>query len=359
MKIVLTDETAYGYALDSTSATGNGKWQCLLARALTKAGWSVVVGVREQLSPGQEESVGGIRFVGMEKGSLIKAWSKLLTKERPDWWYWQGSDPLWGAMLLVAKAKGVRGIFSTSFDSDVLPRQALTRRQRWWPLYAWGLRSVERIFVQHSGQMSALNQRLRAKTEIVPGLVPLSEVVKSRAQRGNYVAWVAVIRQPKRPDLLIEMARKTPDLRYIVCGGTTKHRSPAGYGERFVEELKSLPNVDYLGQVPPAKAQEIIANAAVLLCTSDQEGFPNTFLESWSAGTPVVSLMIDPGGVIRERGLGMVSDTVERAIADVRSLVNSSETFESVSTRARTYIEEVHSDAAVIKVFNKSIQGAA
>jgi glycosyltransferase involved in cell wall biosynthesis len=123
----------------------------------------------------------------------------------------------------------------------------------------------------------------------------------------------------------------------------------------MVAELRSLPNVEYLGNVPPVRAQEIIANARVLLCTSDQEGFPNTFLEAWSAGTPVISLMIDPGGVIRTKGLGFVSGTMEQAVSNIYRIADSRETFDAISMRARRYIEECHSDAAVIRAFNKAL----
>jgi glycosyltransferase involved in cell wall biosynthesis len=124
-------------------------------------------------------------------------------------------------------------------------------------------------------------------------------------------------------------------------------------------DLRSLPNIEYLGNVSPARAQEVIANAATLLCTSDQEGFPNTFLEAWSAGTPVTTLMIDPGCVIREKGLGLVSGTVDRAVTDIQKLMACPETFEALSQRARRYIEEEHSDAAVVRVFNKAVLGKA
>jgi glycosyltransferase involved in cell wall biosynthesis len=257
--------------------------------------------------------------------------------------------------MLISKIKRVRGIFSAAFDRDVRPRTALTRRRHLWPLYAWSLSAVERIFVQHRQQLSDLNQKLHRKASIIPGVVTLQPNWKPQSERGKYVAWTAVMRQPKRPDLLIEMAQKSPDLKYVVCGGVSTHRTPSGYGESIVAKLKSLPNVEYLGQVAPAQSLEIIGNATALVSTSDQEGFPNTFLEAWSAGTPVVSLSVDPGGVIRDRGLGFVSGAVEQAICDVRHLLNSPEGFATAAGRARKYIEEVHSDAAVAQAFNRAV----
>ena len=81
-----------------------------------------------------------------------------------------------------------------------------------------------------------------------------------------------------------------------------------------MQELRATPNIEYLGHVAPEKAEQVIAGAAVFLSTSDEEGFPNTFVQAWSSGTPVVSLKIDPDRIIERLGLGTVSENVERAI---------------------------------------------
>ena len=74
------------------------------------------------------------------------------------------------------------------------------------------------------------------------------------------------------------------------------------YRDRVLDELRATPNIEYLGQVAPERAQQLMADAALLLSTSDEEGFPNTFVQAWSSGTPVVSLKVDPDGVIQVSG---------------------------------------------------------
>src|SRR5437899_977293 len=104
--------------------------------------------------------------------------------------------------------------------------------------------------------------------------------VKPHAERERYVAWVAMLRQHKRPDVLIEIARKLPAIRFVVCGGPSTLMSAPDYSERIINELRKTANIEYLGQVPPDKAQQLIAEAALLLSTSDTEGFPNTFVQA-------------------------------------------------------------------------------
>jgi glycosyltransferase involved in cell wall biosynthesis len=255
----------------------------------------------------------------------------------------------------LARLAGVRTIFSAAFDRDVTPRSALSWRRRWWPLYAAGLSLADRIFLQHSGQLSALPGRWRAKARIVRSIAASEGAPTPHADRDGHVAWVGMLRQPKRPDVLIEIARRLPLIRFVVCGGTTRHRSPETFGEDVASRLRALPNVTYLGQVPPDRCREVVSNASVLLSTSDEEGFPNTFLEAWSNGTPVVSLHVDPDGVIEQKGLGTVSRGVERAAADVSALVMATSRREAIGVRARRYVAECHSEQVVVEAFERAI----
>jgi len=166
-----------------------------------------------------------------------------------------------------------------------------------------------------------------------------------------------MLRQPKRPDLLIEIARRTPAVRYLVCGGPTLFFSPAERSERLVEAMRAQPNIEFLGRVAPERAQHIIANAAVLLSTSDAEGFPNTFLEAWSSGTPVVSLTIDPDGIIEQHRLGTVAGTVDRAAEDIIGLVRSPRRRDDIAARGYRYVAVAHSEAAVAEIVERAVAG--
>jgi len=356
VKIAFANDVLYAYASEDAGAVGGAeRQQWLLARALAQKGWEAVVGVRHKLKPGNRRTIDGVEFVGVGQDHALIAWRRLLLSERPDWWYRRSADHLLGPAMEMAKWTGVRTIFSAAFDSDVLPRRALTRRQRWWPLYAWGLERADRIFVQHERQLSLLPSRWRSKTVLVPSIAAETVTVKDHANRQKYVAWAAMLRQPKRPDLLIDIARKAPDLTFVVCGEPTAHRSPQGYGEKIVETLRSLPNVDYRGRVSPADARQIIAEAAAYLLTSDEEGFPNTFLEAWSGGTPVVSLQVDPGGTMARERIGLVTGSTERTVSALRSLVDSPQQRQEIALRATHYVTGAHSEEAAIAAFELAL----
>ena len=124
---------------------------------------------------------------------------------------------------------------------------------------------------------------------------------------------------------------------------------------RMVEALTRLQNVDYRGRVSPDEAMDVIANAALLLCTSDEEGFPNTFTQAWASGTPIVTLKVDPDSIIEKMGFGAVSGSVEGAATDIKSLVASPERREDIAGRAQRYISERHNEAVVVEIFNNTL----
>ena len=95
-----------------------------------------------------------------------------------------------------------------------------------------------------------------------------------------------MLRQPKRPDLLIEIAKRLPQIKYVVCGGTQPTDHHRDTVRQSSNDFVELSNIEFRGQVAPVEAERVIAEAAVLLCTSDQEGFPNTFLQAWSYWYP-------------------------------------------------------------------------
>ena len=207
MKIAFLNNVAYEYAMGGTNAIGGSERNIWFhSRALAAAGWSVQIGVRGSLPANERKTIEGVEYVGLTQEQPLISWYRFLSSERPDWLYWGGASHLWGPVVEIAKLAGVRTVFHTAFDADVQPSRAVFRRSRWWPLYAWGLWRTDKIFVQHTGQLTMLHPSLQSKACILPKVCPLTPAVKMHSERQKYVAWVATMRQHKRPDLLVEIA---------------------------------------------------------------------------------------------------------------------------------------------------------
>lgn len=342
LKLLIYNRGAYAYATHSPEATGGAeKQQWLVAKTLAARGHEIVVLVPGD-SPLQVSAQDGVRFVPCSPGNPFLHISSFLRQERPDWWYWRCSTYILGPVFFIARLLGISTVFACAFDTDCQPARALARRKGLWPLYAWGLQQANRILVQHPQQQALLPRRFQAKAVPVNNIVEI-EPVEKVWQDSTYVAWVGALRAPKRPHLLLDIARALPDLKFVVCGPAASHRSPQGYSQNVIQGFKQLPNVEYRGHVPPAEARAVIAGATALLSTAAQEGFPNTFLEAWGSGVPVLSLDVDPGNIIAGHGLGYVVSSVEGAIDELRAWAGDMNRVCEMGQNGRQYIVQKHS----------------
>ena len=124
------------------------------------------------------------------------------------------------------------------------------------------------------------------------------------------ILWIGRIDRVKRPDRFLDVVEACPDLEFDLVG-------PAGgdpYAREISERAACYPNLRVHGGVPRDDVPMYYRKAACLCSTSDVEGFPNTFLEAWSYGIPVVST-IDPDDLILEKGLGSVARNVPELVA--------------------------------------------
>jgi glycosyltransferase involved in cell wall biosynthesis len=92
--------------------------------------------------------------------------------------------------------------------------------------------------------------------------------------------------------------------------------------------------------------------ASCLCCTSTYEGFPNTFLEAFSHGVPVVST-VDPDGVLAGQRLGAVAQDAPGVLAALRTLLGSTARWQEASDNARQYYVEHHALDAVLPQFEQ------
>ena len=344
MKIIFDNSRIYSYAMNDPKAIGGAeRQQWLLARALARRSCEVVVYNRGDESR-EKCIIEGVIFKWITPSHPLRAWPKILKKEKAEWWYWRCSDYYLGILAPLAHMYGTKVAFACAFDADCQPTKALARRSYLWPLYFMGLKSVNRIIVQHAAQKALLPRTFQHKAHLVPSIAPATHKIPNREK---YVAWVGVLRESKRPHLLIELANRLPDVRFVVCGPTSLHRTSVGYANSIVGLLKSCKNIEYKGQVSPDEAQEIISHSSMLLSTSKAEGFPNTLLQAWGASVPVVSLELDPGKAISRVGGGFVADSLDELVNIIPKFFSNVTSNQELGERGYLYIKANHSEDVV------------
>jgi glycosyltransferase involved in cell wall biosynthesis len=84
--------------------------------------------------------------------------------------------------------------------------------------------------------------------------------------------------------------------------------------------------------------------------TSDTEGFPNSYLQAWIRGTPLVAFF-DPDGVIVREGLGAAPRSLDEMVSAVDSLLTDRERWQATSARARGYMAREFDEATILQPY--------
>ena len=109
-------------------------------------------------------------------------------------------------------------------------------------------------------------------------------------------------------------------------------------------------NVTFHGRLSYRNADQLYGRAKVLVNTSDVEGFPNSYLQAWIKGVPVVTL-IDPDRIIEREGLGVAAGSATQIPAAVRHLLSDPTAWKAASDRCRAFMAREHGEDKVLAAY--------
>lgn len=153
------------------------------------------------------------------------------------------------------------------------------------------------------------------------------------------VLWVGSISHVKNPDLFLKLAKSVPNARFEMVGGKPRERH---LYDKIKRAAKTLSNFTFCGFIPYPKVNEYFKRASIFVSTSSIEGFPNTFIQAWAHYAPVVSLSVDPDGIIRNEKLGFCSGAFKQLVSDVTILLEDEKLRKTMGENARKYVEREH-----------------
>jgi len=250
-----------------------------------------------------------------------------------------------GLLALFCRYFGKRFVFRSASDADCDKSRLLVRhaRDRW--LYAYGLRRADAILVQSATQAQALLRSYGLASRVAGMLV---ENPRSAPAHDIDVLWVGNIRRIKRPDRVLELAAKLPQYNFHVVGG------PLPGEEALYEEVQDAAatrtNLTFHGRLSYWDANDLYDRAKLLVNTSDVEGFPNTYLQAWIRGVPVVTL-IDPDRVIEREGLGVAASSTAGLAEAIGTLLGSRAAWQAASDRCRRFMAREFGEEKILSAY--------
>lgn len=321
----------------------------LLTRDEGQADEEIVDGVRVIKMCSRDSGLPGLRFFHPRWTSLNRA----MHRADADVYYHNGAEYVTGQVALWCQRHGKKFIYSSASDLDCTPGLPGRKMKKLHvrALYRYGIMHADRIVVQTRKQQSMLRAGFGLSSTVLPMPCPGPSSTEYQApEPPRYdscrVLWVGRICPDKCPERLLELAQLCPEVEFDVVGPA----DDSEYAKDICCRARTLPNLTLHGAVPRVRMPDFYQRAACLCCTSVVEGFPNTFLEAWSHGLPIVSTF-DPDRLIVERRLGLAAENAAGLAAGLRRIIQDSDEWRLISTRARRYYVENHTEDAVMPRF--------
>jgi len=280
---------------------------------------------------------------------------KTLNKIDADVYIQRATTPLTGFLALFAKLKNKKFIYSASSEMDVgnnLTINSINDLKKLF--YKFGVKYSDVVVCQTNHQVDLLNQTLNKKGKLIKNLYPISRKVSNNGDSVLKAIWVGRIAKGKRPELFLKLAKNVPMLNFYMAGGCSDEDYE--YYNKIKQSASKLKNVEFLGHVSHNKMDRYYGESALLVSTSSNEGFPNTFLEAWGNSIPVISLGFDPDGIISNHKLGLHSKTYEQMLEDFKTLTNNDKLRKEMGSNSREYVEKEHDAKKIVKEYERLIE---
>ncbi|WP_051554390.1 glycosyltransferase family 4 protein [Desulfobulbus elongatus] len=291
----------------------------------------------------------GIRFFHPR---LTEIW-KALIKADADVCYCRAAGFLPGVLTLFCRIYRKKFVFAGASDTDFLPDHHIIPTQRDKLLYRFGIRRADAIVVQSAKQQALLRANFGRDGIVIRNFHDGEARILPESER-RVILWVSTIRSLKRPMLFIQLAQALPQERFVMIGG--RDGSNPELFQSVSEQCAALPNLEFLGFQPLEVTERYFDQSKLFVNTSEHEGFPNTFLQAWRRGIPVVSF-VDPDDVIRNNSLGCVVIGDQSLPEVVRSVLDAPPDAEKI----RVYFQKNHASGVAeqyLHVFGSLVRGA-
>lgn len=350
-----------GNQVAHVSTGGEEVQHSLLAKALSESGVNVSVvtgdfgqtdganyqGIKIFKTFTMFSGIPGVRLLYPRLTHLMGA----LKRANADVYYVSCAGPIVGYVAAFCKLNRKRFVFRAAIDADCELKPLYLQHLHELPLYRFGLRNAQIRLVQSEKQRTSLDRNYGLQSEIAGMLVDWPEKLRPMLERRIDVLWLANLKPAKRPDWIPTVCDLLPGLAIEIAGGKDGKR-PDLY-ELVTHYAESHSNIEFHGAVPYEQSIQLFDQTKIFINTSEFEGFPNTYLQSWARGIPVVATY-DPDGLIQKLGLGIAVTTPSEMADAVLRLLSSPSEWSACSQRCLQFMEERYRNDVVLQPYREA-----
>lgn len=281
---------------------------------------------------------------------IIHEWLSILwilTVLRPKLVISRGAGRVVFPLAVISKLFRIKFVLFSASDTDFeIGRELVAGSPINRLLFQKAVKRVNYVVTQNKAQHDALLQNYCKESIILPNIW-IANFSTKKEKRYDAI-WVANLRPLKRAEWFVRLAKGLPQYRFVIVGGVNSKT----YCNQIEEEAKGISNLSFLGAKAFEEVNALIAESRLLVCSSEFEGFPNTFLQAWSYEVPVVST-VNPSEVITEYGLGDVARSEPDLQTSVQKLLASDTLYDQCKKHIKDYFIAHHdSERAYSNIIN-------
>lgn len=361
MKICFISKNIYPVATGNISFrfAGGAEIQFLILSEVLRKGGNNIFFITDDFGQDDEVTINDatyikipFRYMEGNKFKIVSDWFLLFEKLKElNADVYLMKSPRFNLFLLAifSKLTEKKCIFVSTIDTDSDPNllqeiDPFYRRI----LYRIGLRLIPIVISQTEHQQKSFMQNFKKRSIIIKNIYRIRNNIKFKKK--DFVLWVGTNNNVKNPELFLQLAQKTPNIKYKMAMIPSNDFKKQAKLEKKISKIK---NIEYLGFVPEVKMDKIYSGASILVNFSELEGFPNIFLHAWSHRTPVISLKVNPDNILEKHKMGFCSGTMTQIIKDAKLLLKDNVLRKEMGRNGYEYVKKKHDSDMIIRQYIK------
>jgi glycosyltransferase involved in cell wall biosynthesis len=258
-----------------------------------------------------------------------------ILKIKPDIIFTRGASRKIGYLSVYSKITKTKLVFLGASDVNFIKgKENISGLKHNTKLYQRGLKVINYFIVQNKFQQKSLRETYKKNCIIIPNIWASGKQKSFSHIPSSDILWVTNFRKLKRPQWFINLAKQIPEKIFIMVGAPIDQK--LYYASK--QEAEKVSNIQFTGGLPFEKTNGLFTQCRLFVCTSEYEGFPNTFLQAWSNNVPVIST-VDPSDVIKEYKLGLVVNTEAELLAATNTLLSDNSLYDEIQKNIKQYFE--------------------
>ena len=256
-------------------------------------------------------------------------------------------------LYLLKKIDGSKYIFLTGHDNDVSNKYREVENSIYYYAYLLGLKRADAIISQVPRHVELLKVNYGLDSHLV--LSPYFDIKDKKQRKKDIALWVGRAASYKNPQAFVDLAERFPHQRFVMICNESPYDN--GFMSSLYDKIKDLKNFTFLDYVPYPDIIKYYEQAKILVNTSDSEGFPNTFIEAAINYTAILSLNVDPNGMLSQYKGGVCCNGDPGVMFEkLETLLSSEKTLQEMGNNAFQYAKAFHQLDDAVKKIDKIIR---